>query len=220
LKILKRFKAQQEFVLETGDMLYLPPHVAHHGVAIGECMTWSIGFRAPSFHELFVYYADFLRDELPVAGRYADPDLNATVHTGAAGTHFERALRKSLGRSLQQARDVQLMNRALGRFLTEPKAHVTFEAPDRARSPARFFRAAMRTGVELALATRLLSVAGRFFINGRELETAAADQSAWQQLADTRRLSRETLQRVSAAAAEALAQLYQQGELILNEANG
>ncbi|MFM6620953.1 MAG: cupin domain-containing protein [Dolichospermum sp.] len=47
LKLLQNFVPEQEFVLEPGDMLYLPPKWAHDGVAEGECMTWSIGFRSP-----------------------------------------------------------------------------------------------------------------------------------------------------------------------------
>ncbi|MDR5671072.1 cupin domain-containing protein, partial [Burkholderia cenocepacia] len=59
LKILENFEPSDEWVLEPGDMLYLPPHIAHDGVAEGECMTCSIGFRAPSAGELraqFLYY--------------------------------------------------------------------------------------------------------------------------------------------------------------------
>lgn len=52
LKILANFVPEQEFVLEAGDMLYLPPMYAHEGVAVGECMTYSIGFRAPAELEL------------------------------------------------------------------------------------------------------------------------------------------------------------------------
>ena len=48
LKILSKFKATEEFILEPGDMLYLPPHYAHDGIAIGDCQTYSIGFRSPS----------------------------------------------------------------------------------------------------------------------------------------------------------------------------
>jgi len=53
LKVLQHFEADEEWLLEPGDMLYLPPHIAHEGVAEGECMTCSIGFRAPSESELW-----------------------------------------------------------------------------------------------------------------------------------------------------------------------
>lgn len=75
LNVLKSFHADQEWVLEPGDMLYLPPGVAHHGVALDTCMTWSIGMRAPSSADLLQAFGEWLaasRDEGP---RYCDPDL-------------------------------------------------------------------------------------------------------------------------------------------------
>ena len=80
LKILSNFTPEQEFVLEPGDMLYLPPQYAHDGVAIGECMTYSIGFRAPSFQEVGESFLSFMSDTIDLPGRYADPDLKPTEH--------------------------------------------------------------------------------------------------------------------------------------------
>src|SRR5678815_2196015 len=48
VKILRRFRPTADAVLAPGDMLYVPPGHAHDGVAVDECTTWSIGFRAPS----------------------------------------------------------------------------------------------------------------------------------------------------------------------------
>src|SRR5882672_468501 len=64
LKILQRFEPEEEWVLESGDMLYLPPGVAHYGVAESECLSWSIGFRAPSDRELVAAFLDFLHERL------------------------------------------------------------------------------------------------------------------------------------------------------------
>ncbi len=80
LKVLQHFEPQEEWVLEPGDMLYLPPHVAHDGIAEGECMTCSISFRAPPAHELsaqFLYHlakraGDAARPK--AAARYRDPE--------------------------------------------------------------------------------------------------------------------------------------------------
>lgn len=80
LKILKNFVAEEEYVLEPGDMLYLPPHYAHDGVAVGECMTCSIGFRAPTWQELGESFMEFMLDTIELPGRYADPDLKPTTH--------------------------------------------------------------------------------------------------------------------------------------------
>lgn len=56
LKILNNFDSEQEWVLEPGDMLYLPPGYAHNGVAEDECMTYSIGFRSASYQELITQF--------------------------------------------------------------------------------------------------------------------------------------------------------------------
>ena len=81
LRIIENFQAEQEWTLEPGDMLYLPPGVAHHGVAVDECMTYSIGFRAPSSHELVGNYLDDVMD--PESDRrYSDPDLPLQAHKG------------------------------------------------------------------------------------------------------------------------------------------
>ncbi|RVT40287.1 cupin domain-containing protein [Sphingobium algorifonticola] len=75
LRLLADFEPVEEWVLEPGDMLYVPPGLAHNGIAIGDdCMTYSIGFRAPSRSELIAHWADALLDELSDDDRYRDPD--------------------------------------------------------------------------------------------------------------------------------------------------
>lgn len=215
LRILKRFRAEEEFILEKGDMLYLPPGVAHHGVALGECMTWSIGFRAPSHQELVHAWLDHLRDELVVPGWYTDPQLAPTAHPGAAGARMVNALRRVLRTALRTARDASMMDRALGRFLTEPKPHVCFHAPERALGARAFGRLAHRDGIALALATRLLSVAGRHYINGRELAVPEGDSRFWNALADQRRQPACALAAVGSASMRCLHELYRSGEVEL-----
>src|SRR5688572_31164692 len=75
LKILRRFAADHEWIVRPGDVLYLPPDYAHEGVAVGECITYSIGFRAPAAQELAQRFLDFLHDRVALEGRYADPGL-------------------------------------------------------------------------------------------------------------------------------------------------
>jgi hypothetical protein len=79
LKILSHFQAEEEFMLEPGDMLYLPPHYAHDGVAMGECMTYSVGFRSPAYQELGESFLEFMMDTIDLPGRYADPDLKTSA---------------------------------------------------------------------------------------------------------------------------------------------
>jgi 50S ribosomal protein L16 3-hydroxylase len=75
LRLLREFAPTHEWVLEPGDMLYLPPGVPHHGVALGACMTYSIGMRAPSQAELLVDFAETLAESVPETSRLTDPDL-------------------------------------------------------------------------------------------------------------------------------------------------
>ncbi len=75
LSILKHFTAAKAWILDPGDMLYLPPNVAHHGVAVNNCMTCSVGFRAPASNNLVSEYAEYLAMYIDPALRYRDPDL-------------------------------------------------------------------------------------------------------------------------------------------------
>jgi len=85
IKVLKRFKAEQEWILEPGDMLYLPPNVQHYGVALEPCMTYSVGYRAPAWGDMF---ADLLNLPNPEATAYLDdklyqyPDLKLQKNPG------------------------------------------------------------------------------------------------------------------------------------------
>ena len=76
LKLLREFKPTHEWTLDPGDMLYLPPGVPHHGVAVDACLTFSIGMRAPSQAELLVDFAEHLAQRTGDDARYADPDLS------------------------------------------------------------------------------------------------------------------------------------------------
>jgi 50S ribosomal protein L16 3-hydroxylase len=83
LRLLANFEATDEWVLEPGDMLYVPPRIAHNGVAVGDdCMTYSIGFRAPARSELIADWCDDLVQRLSEDDRYADPDLQAQINPG------------------------------------------------------------------------------------------------------------------------------------------
>ena len=93
LKILRNFHPDGDWVLEPGDMLYLPPNVAHDGIALTECMTYSIGFRAPTAGELVEQFLQYLPDALDVAERrYADPDLRPSSTPGRIDSRLQRQI--------------------------------------------------------------------------------------------------------------------------------
>jgi 50S ribosomal protein L16 3-hydroxylase len=94
LKLLREFSPSHDWVLEAGDMLYLPPGVPHHGVAVDACLTFSIGMRAPAASELMVDFAEFVAERMPEEARYSDPDLVVPKEPGEID---EEAIRRVLG---------------------------------------------------------------------------------------------------------------------------
>ena len=116
LPVLAEFKHDREWVLEPGDLLYLPPRIAHEGVAVGECVTCSVGFRVPDPRELC---AGFLRQLAPRVFdeiRYSDPDLGLPEHLGEIPASARRQLREA-ARQLYAGED---FDRWVGRFVTQP----------------------------------------------------------------------------------------------------
>jgi 50S ribosomal protein L16 3-hydroxylase len=213
LKILAKFKPEQEWILETGDMLYLPPHVAHYGVAVGECMTWSIGFRAPDKQELSAAFLDFLRDELAVSGAYVDRDLSPSSLPGQIDAAMEQRFSAMLKDVRASANDHVLFRRFLGCYLSEPKAHVMFDPPDRALSATGFLKAMLKHGLYLDLKARVLFLGAQFFVNGQMVETSPATVAAWKSLANTRRAAASMMKAVSAPNVQSLYASYCAGYL-------
>jgi 50S ribosomal protein L16 3-hydroxylase len=145
LSILRRFEADQEWVLGPGDVLYLPPGVPHWGVAQGLCMTCSVGFRAPSPGEMITSWCEQAIARAPAGGRYTDPGLRpqaapAEIQPGAverAHTQIQEWLRL----------DPEARIRWFGRLVTETKAHLEVEPRARTLGPEAFAQRYRRTGV-------------------------------------------------------------------------
>ena len=129
LKILAHFRPQEEWLLEPGDLLYLPPGWAHDGVAEGECMTCSIGFRAPSRLELLRAFLADAADRVDGADpRFGDAGRPPARHPGALPEDL-RAFAHGAVRSFVPT--APQIDEFLGRFLTEPKPTVFFDPPVR-----------------------------------------------------------------------------------------
>ena len=116
LKIIKEFKAESEWVLEAGDMLYLPANVAHYGIGMEDCMTFSIGFRAPSHAELLSAYVDEHITDLNDSLRYRDPDLSPDQNNGEIKSNVINKVQQIL---LSQFSDTSKVEDWFGRFITE-----------------------------------------------------------------------------------------------------
>ncbi|RYF47604.1 MAG: cupin domain-containing protein [Comamonadaceae bacterium] len=195
LKVLEHFEPEQEFVLEPGDMLYLPPRWAHDGVAEGECMTYSIGFRSPNradvAQNILLRLADEATDDegKPI---YRDPRQEAVGQPGAIPEALQTFARDAVRRALADPHSVE---RALGESLTEPKSNVWFEpAPP----------SGLLEGVTLDRRTRMMYDQRHVFINGESYRAAGRDATLMRRLADERALSARDLAKASDDALELL----------------
>jgi 50S ribosomal protein L16 3-hydroxylase len=189
LKVLQNFEPEEEWLLEPGDMLYLPPHIAHDGVAEGECMTCSIGFRVPSAQELtgqFLYHLAE-RGDAPggIAELYRDPQQPAVANPAMLPSALVERVGAILAKVQWSERDISTF---LGTYLSEPKPSVVFDPPARALSEPRFIQRAMQSGIRLDRKSILLYDARFYFLNGEENRLAGVKK--WLiELADRRRLS-------------------------------
>lgn len=118
LRILANFQQTDEWLLAPGDMLYLPPRLAHYGIAEDDCMTYSVGFRAPSASEVLVHFTDFVAQFLPDEERYADADLQPGGEPQQIQADALQRLRGLLNQHLQ---DDRLLMAWFGQFMTEPR---------------------------------------------------------------------------------------------------
>ena len=212
LKILSKFSPDQEFVLDPGDMLYLPPNYAHEGVALGECMTYSIGFRAPSYQELGEAFLQFMADSIDLPGRYADPGLEPARHPAEIPRHMLSAIAAEINKVRFTDDDVAIF---LGEHLSEPKHNVFFKAPLKPLTPARFAASAAKRGVALARKSQMLYRGKHVFINGESFAVSRADKVNLDALANERALDGAALAGASDDVQEALYTWYHDGWLEL-----
>ena len=234
LKILQNFDPDEEFLLQAGDMLYLPPGYAHDGIAetafqpdgkAADCMTYSIGFRAPGQRELAAELlhrlAEFSEgaheesgeeDGLPAKRKtarkpvmYRDPDQLATATPAALPAALVGFATAAVMKALQ---DPLALPCALGEYMTAPKPSVLFDAPIDA------WVSIGATGVCLDARTRMMYDADHIFINGESYRARGADARLMQCLADQRGLSARELKKASPAAQDLLAEWHEAGWLL------
>lgn len=187
LKILRRFTPEDEFVLEAGDMLYLPPRYAHDGIAEGESMTWSVGFRSASRQEWAREVLSRLADHLPDDPQlYADAGQSSPTKPAEVPAAMHQHLQAVLARALASPLSAQ---RALGEWLTEPKAQVWYEPGERWQAGQ---------GVRLDRRSRMLYDRHHIFCNGESWRAAGADARVLKKLADNGRLSDADLRQTGA----------------------
>lgn len=204
LKILQHFTPQQDWVLAPGDMLYLPPGWGHDGVAVGECMTASIGFRAAGRAELRDEVLQRMLDgsERPDPDPlYRDPRQSATAQPALIPDTLREFAAREVARWLAEP---QALACALGEVLSEPKPAVWFDAGE---------PLAAGQGVRLDRRTRMLYDERHVYINGEAFRATGRDATLMRRLADQRALPAARLAALSDDARELLDQWAQAGWL-------
>ena len=208
LKILQNFVPEDEFVLNAGDMLYLPPRYAHDGTAQAcagpdgkpqDCMTYSIGFKAPVAQqlaaELLHRLAEFSEDTFEAASpdkpqmMYRDAAQAATTHPAQLPSSLVEFAQKAVHDALKNP---LALSCALGEIMTALKPDVWFDEiePDMTKAMT----------VSLDAKTRMMYDADHIFINGESYRAKGADAVLMRLLADQRQLPAVDLRRASVAA--------------------
>jgi 50S ribosomal protein L16 3-hydroxylase len=205
LKILQHFVPEEAFVLEPGDMLYLPPRWAHDGDAVGgDCMTCSIGFRSPQRGGLAEELLQRLAEDIDDKDLYRDPQQAATATPGRMPAGLQAFAADAVRRALARPDALAL---ALGEVMTEPKPATWFDEPTQAWQPGALM---------LDRRTRMMYDDRFVFINGEGLRAGGADARLMRRLADHRALSAREVQRASADAQALLGDWFEAGWLHLN----
>lgn len=198
LRILKNFDTAQEWLLEAGDMLYLPPQLAHWGIAVSDgkvdCMTYSIGFRAPKNQELATEFLGYMQDklnqeQLTIAGMYEDSDLNLQEHAAEISADMVTKVAEILKKIQWSNSDVADF---LGSYLSEPKPDVVFDA-NKKTSLSNFNKNLAKYGITLDPKSQMLFTGNTFYLNGEAVTFSGESAQILTKLADLRLIRAEDL---------------------------
>jgi 50S ribosomal protein L16 3-hydroxylase len=222
LRLLANFEPVEEWVLEPGDILYVPPRVAHNGVAVGDdCMTYSVGFRAPARSELIAHYADHLLAEIADDDRYADPGLRAQANPGEITPGALAALHAMVTEKLA---DRDAFARWFGAYNSTPKYPEVEWGPEEPVS-AEDIRAQIADGAALRRnpASRFSFVRGAdsvvLFVDGEAHECSGEVAAFAEQLCAADQFAVDPELATSEAAVALLTTLFNQGSLDFDQAD-
>jgi 50S ribosomal protein L16 3-hydroxylase len=188
LKILKNFQVEQEWELEPGDMLYLPPHVAHDGIALDAgCQTWSVGFRAQSYKEILQEglwrLAESLEDIPELENRFADPKQKAT----SCAEQLPEEIISQVAQKLKNLKldRIETFLPGIAAYLSEPKPQAYFDGSALNFSPEEFNHYLTNHSLKPHPQTRLLALGARIYCNGEEVTDGQTSliKMAWRSLA-------------------------------------
>ena len=188
IKIITNFKTKNTWVLKPGDLLYLPPNVGHWGVSQSDdCLTYSIGFRAPGTFEIQSKFLDFIQDNLITNKNdlYRDPNLNLQKNPAEINSNMI----KKIQRIVNQLRwNTNSINNFIGQLLTEPIEGAVFET-SKSMTAEVFIKDLIKKPLKLNPKTRMLFIKNNFFINGELIEADKKSIMYLKQLANDREIS-------------------------------
>lgn len=216
LKLLREFTPTHDWVLDPGDMLYLPPLVPHHGVAENPCLTISVGTRAPSSAELISDYLDTLVEGADEAIRYHDEDLSPPKDAYEIDADAMNRVVEAL--NALRMRDPDRLGDWFGRFITNYRSvDVTSGEPPRPRIEVEFDlthrEAALERHPFSRMAWRRAKRDGRLFVSGAEYAMPVRDAK---RLAAAEQIDAEIYASLSQAARDAVFELYQAGHYVVS----
>lgn len=219
LKILQQFRPEQEWDLLPGDMLYLPPHIAHDGIALDPaCQTWSVGFRSPSYKELLQEglwrLAESLENIPELDTHFSDPHQTATSKSEQLPSELIKQIEKKL-------KELQLNKTALflpgiAAYLSEPKAQAYFDTPKTPLNLREFQGTLRHHLLRPHPQSRLIALGSSIYCNGEDMTNGQTPdiQRAWQALASKQLIKNQRL--IGSKSKDSLFAAYCAGWLIFD----
>lgn len=218
MQILQEFESEQDWVVEPGDILYLPPGVAHHGVAQGECITLSVGFRAPSQLDLLYAFTDHVNATLE-HGKFYQDELSLPVrHSGSITLHEIERMQSLL---LDLVNDSDRFSDALLLHLSEPHESATLWSHETVSMDD--FQSILNSATSLVLHPAARSYFSGtpphelWYVNGIQHSVSRENSSIIQHLCDHYRLTPSQLKKLATAPSllDIIYHLYLEGYIVV-----
>jgi 50S ribosomal protein L16 3-hydroxylase len=191
IKIITNFKSKNSWVLNPGDMLYLPPNIGHWGISLSnDCLTYSIGFRAPDIFEIQSKFLDFIQDNLSANKKdlYKDPNLKLQKNPAEINSNMINKIQQIINQLRWNKNSIHTF---IGQLLTDPIDNAIFQQP-KPISLEIFKKNLSKKMLELNPKTRMLFIKNNFYINGEFIENGKKYAKYLRQLANDRKISFKT----------------------------
>ncbi|VAW57706.1 FIG002776: hypothetical protein [hydrothermal vent metagenome] len=215
LRIQKTFNAEQEWILEPGDMIYIPPNVSHHGVSLGESMSFSVGYRAASHADLLSDFIAHITQNLSVKLTYQDADLKVQSHSSEITPEAIQRI-KNIFKDYLNPEHKEIEN-WFGQYMSDPKSEYT-ESPNEPLNTFNELITEIDIGASLSRhpASRFTFIKketqANLFIDGDTLTTSLSFASA---LCDSRIININLLNNMDSSEQQLILDLYNSGKVHL-----